>query len=421
MEAMAAWRRALRLGGSALLVGAIVLGGCATPPPPPPPAPLPERPAPPATEPAFDAGIDFAVDDLFVQAQRLPAFAPRPATAAKDAAPPAPRGVFVVDAVIDGSTGQQTAAGKALEERLFRRTAERFPQFDVLPVSGDNLRRAQYLLVGTITPADAAAATGGAFRINLSLTEVKSGFVVAQAATRVRGQGVDATPTAFYRDSPSLTKDRVIEGQIRTAATPSGKEADAVYLERLPTNALATTASSLYDAGNYAEALRYYEQAAARPDGQQLRILNGLYLANMQQDRAEAAEQAFARIVALGLATNSLSVKFLFRPGSTDFLADPKISGPYTMWLRVIARQIIATKSCVTVVGHTSRTGSEQINERLSLSRAVAIQRRLEGLVSEPLRLQAAGVGSRENLVGAGTDDMRDALDRRVEFKVRGC
>jgi outer membrane protein OmpA-like peptidoglycan-associated protein len=36
-------------------------------------------------------------------------------------------------------------------------------------------------------------------------------------------------------------------------------------------------------------------------------------------------------------------------------------------------------------------------------------------------RLSAAGVGSKEALVGLGTDDQRDALDRRVEFRVVDC
>ena len=36
-------------------------------------------------------------------------------------------------------------------------------------------------------------------------------------------------------------------------------------------------------------------------------------------------------------------------------------------------------------------------------------------------RVIASGVGSKEQLVGTGTDDMRDALDRRVEFKPVPC
>ena len=36
-------------------------------------------------------------------------------------------------------------------------------------------------------------------------------------------------------------------------------------------------------------------------------------------------------------------------------------------------------------------------------------------------RVETAGSGSRENLIGSGTDDLRDALDRRVEFRVSPC
>ena len=124
----------------------------------------------------------------------------------------------------------------------------------------------------------------------------------------------------------------------------------------------------------------------------------------------------------LGLSTNTLSVKFLFKPGSTDFWPDPKVSGAYPMWLRVLSREIASAGTCITVAGHTSRSGPEALNDRLSLMRAAAIQKRLEanapGITG---RLQATGIGFRENLIGTGTDDARDALDRRVEFRVRGC
>src|SRR6202040_3025232 len=109
--------------------------------------------------------------------------------------------------------------------------------FDVAAVNSSNLGKAQYLLAATLTPIDAAKATG-TFRISLSLTDIKTGFVVAQSAARIRSEGVDTTPTAFYRDSPSLTKDRVVEGQIKTAQTPAGGPADEFYMSRLPITAL---------------------------------------------------------------------------------------------------------------------------------------------------------------------------------------
>ena len=395
------------------LLAALAIAACAAPPPP-------ERPVAPASELSFDAAIDYAVDDLLVQARRLPAFAPKPLGGLVKSEEP--RSVIAVDPAIDGNTGQQTVASKALDARLLQRAADKFAQFEVVPVSAPNLAKAQFLLAGTLTPLEAAGANRGTFRISLSLTDIKTGFIVAQSVARSRAEGIDSTPTAFYRDSPSLTKDRVVEGQIKTAQTPAGGNADEVYLARLPVSALISEGSRLYEAGNYSESLRYYESAAGRSEGQQLRVFNGLYLVNSQLGRNEEAEKAFGRIVALGLATNSLSVKFLFRPGSLEFLNDPKISGPYAMWLRIVAREVAASKSCLTIVGHTSKTGSEQFNDRLSLQRAVAIQHRIEALAPETAgRMQALGMGFRENLVGSGTDDLRDALDRRVEFKVRNC
>ena len=396
-----------------ILWASLLLAACGAPP-------APERPAAPVSELSFDAAIDYAVDDLLVQARRLPAFAPKPLGGLVKSDEPRP--VIAVDPAIDGNTGQQTVASKALDARLLQRAADKFAQFEVVPVSATNLAKAQFLLAGTLTPLEPSAAGRGTFRISLSLTDIKTGFIVAQSVARSSAEGVDSTPTAFYRDSPSLTKDRVVEGQIKTAQTPAGGTADEVYLARLPVTALISEGSRLYEAGNYSESLRYYEQAASRPEGQQLRVFNGLYLVNSQLGRSDEAEKAFAKIVALGLATNSLSVKFLFRPGSLEFLNDPKISGPYSMWLRIVAREVASSKTCLTIVGHTSKTGSEQFNDRLSMQLAVAIEHRIEALAPETTgRMQSQGMGFHENLVGSGTDDLRDALDRRVEFKVRSC
>jgi outer membrane protein OmpA-like peptidoglycan-associated protein len=213
-----------------------------------------------------------------------------------------------------------------------------------------------------------------------------------------------------------------VEGQIRTSQAKTGAEADPIYLSSLTVSALISEGVRLYDAGQFEESLRVYEAAVARSDGKQLRVFNGLYLSNKQLNRNEAAEHAFGQIVALGLSTNSLAFKFLFKPASTDFLADPKISAPYDMWLRVLAKEIAGSSHCVTILGHSSRTGSEQVNERLSLSRATTMQRKLEALAPALTgRLQPQGMGFRENLIGTGTDDLRDALDRRVEFRVRSC
>lgn len=403
---------------------AVFMVACAAPPPPPP-----KRLEAPSAAVAFDAAIDFAVDDLLSQAQRLPDFKPPEKSLVESVLQkdkPVPRSKIVVDASLDSQTGQQTAGTRFLDSRLLLRAQAKFPQFEVLPIpassqGGKGLTTERYLLAATLSPL---AQDGGdaRYRINLSLTDLRSGYVLAQAGANATATGVDATPTQFFQDSPSLARDRIVEGQIRTEQAKSGTEADGVYVASLTVSALISEGVRLYDAGQFEEALKVYETAVARADGKQLRVFNGLYLSNKQLNRIEAAEAAFGQIVALGLSTNSLAFKFLFKPASTDFMSDPKITGPYDMWLRVLAKEIANSSHCLTILGHASRTGTEQANERLSLARASTMQRKLEALApSLAGRLQAQGVGFRENLIGSGTDDLRDALDRRVEFRVRSC
>ena len=152
-----------------------------------------------------------------------------------------------------------------------------------------------------------------------------------------------------------------------------------------------------------------------------MRVYNGLYLSNLKLGRREQADAAFQKIVALGLAQKRLALKFLFRTGGVAF-AEGRLSAAYPGWISAIARQASASSTCLEVVGHTSATGPEPLNERLSQRRAEHLKSRLD--TSAPAlarRSIASGMGSRQMMVGNGRDDASDALDRRVEFKVIGC
>lgn len=386
-------------------------------------APQVERPAALSDDALLEQGIQFAADDLLAQALKTPGFQPPAKNALeqmlKSDAPK--KALVVVDNTIEGVSGQQTAATRLVDARMVQLLRARLDTHEVEAVSTDNVKAANFVVTGTLTQVKDANNRSN-FKVNVSLTDLRSGFVIAQAVARVRPTGVDDTPTKFFCDSPAISKDRAVEGQIKTAQTRAGDEADGLYLSRLPVGALIAEGDKHYEGGRCDEALKYYDAAASRPEGLQLRVLNALYLCHVQLGRMDAAETAFGRIVSLGLATNNLSVKFLFRPGSTDFITDPKINLSYTMWLRQIAKETAAARVCMLVTGHTSKTGAEQVNDRLSLQRAAIIQKRLEANASEIAgRLQPVGMGFRENLVGTGTDDLRDALDRRVEFKVRPC
>ncbi len=363
----------------------------------------------------FDQAVANATDGLAAQTQKLPAFL------AKVESKINKRGV-VLDPMLDARTGQQTAATVLLESRVTERLSTKFDSFEILPFQSASLTRAQYLLTGTMTRVASGGGKKSALQINIALTDLKSGLVVAQASALAKDEGLDHTPLAYYRDSPVLVKDQVIEGYVRTSATPPGQRADAFYLERIASATLINEATTLYNQERYVEALGQYRSALATPAGEQLRVLNGIYLASAKLGRSAEAEQAFGRVVALGIAYNQLGVKFLFNPGSTEFWSDSKVSGPYAMWLRQIAKEGTAAKACMDIVGHTSKTGSEAANDTLSLQRANFIRQRLVADAAVlGARTKSSGMGFRQNIVGSGTDNAVDALDRRVEFKIIPC
>jgi hypothetical protein len=367
-----------------------------------------------STELPFEEAVAQATDGLVAQTQKLPAFL------AKVEAKIAKRGV-VLDPMLDASSGQQTNATQLLERRVTERMGSKFDSIEILPFQSANLGKAQYLLTGTMTRVQAGKSKGP-MQINLALTELKSGNVVAQSSALARDEGLDHTPLPYYQDSPVLVKDQVIDGYVKTSATPPGQRADAYYIERVAVATVISEATALYNAEKYQDALAQYRAAGGAPGGEQLRVLNGIYLANTKLGRTAEAELAFGKVVAYGIGNNQLGVKFLFNPGSTVFWSDPKVSGPYAMWLRQIAKEGTAAKACMNIVGHTSRTGSEQTNDALSVQRASYIRQRLT-TEATPLgtRATTSGKGFRENIVGSGTDNSVDALDRRVEFKIVPC
>lgn len=390
----------------ALTASLTLLAGC--------PATAPTQPTVSTAELSFSEAIVVATDGLLGQTQKLPAFLAKVESKIN-------RKTVVVDPIIDAASGQQTQATLLLEQRVGERITRSDAGFDLLPFKSDSLSRSQYLISGTLTRLP-----GGALkrplRINLALVELKTGQVVAQASALARDDGLNHTPLAVYQDSPVLVKDRVVDGYVATANAAPGSAANPAYLERIAVASVINEAGSLYNAERYPESLAKFQEARGQNGGDQLRTLNGIYLNNVKLGRTAEAERAFGQIVAYGLRANKLELKFLFNPGSTEFWSDPKVSGAYPMWLRQIAREGTAAKVCMAIVGHTSRTGTEQGNDALSLQRASVIQQRLvaESPQLAP-RLKSSGMGWRENIVGSGTDNVVDALDRRVEFRVDPC
>jgi outer membrane protein OmpA-like peptidoglycan-associated protein len=399
--------RASRTGLAAAMALA-VLAACAGTP-----QPVAEAPKPPREALPLDAAVLSLADSVLLRAE-LPAGRPRQ---------------LVIDPLIDRATGTETSTTRAMSRRIAERVRDQHPDYQLQPFTLASLEEKPLVLLGAITGVvtagsleNSAGGPPGAYRIWAVLADLASGTVVAHETAWVRPEDVDQTPTAFHQDSPVWLADPAAAAYLRVCAGDPGDPIDPDWLAALQAEALLADATTAYEAARYDRARALFADARAAPKGAQLRTFNGLYLATAALDRPREAEQAFGELVQYGLDQRQLAVKFLFRTGSTAFFPDPEISGAYPMWLRQIARQTRSDDACLQVIGHASPTGPRALNDRLSLQRARKIRSRL--VVQEPVlavRTEAEGVGEREPIIGTGTNDATDALDRRVEFQPQAC
>ena len=229
------------------------------------------------------------------------------------------------------------------------------------------------LFIGTLTPVDAKGGNSGDrewYRVCLALLDLKTGKIASKGFARASPEGVDHAPTQFFDEVPAWSPDQTTSGYVRTCqGTRAGETIKAEYFDRLVASALINDAIIAYEAGRYEEALDLYRGVQSAGAGDQLRVYNGIYLANWKLGRTAQASEAFGKIVDYGLTNKRLAVKFLFKPGSLVFLSDPKISAPYPIWLSEIAKRTKTSTTCLEVSGHSSRTGPEPLNIRLSTLR----------------------------------------------------
>lgn len=388
------------------------------------------RPVKPAAPVPLERAVLNAADALFDAAAKVYSL-------------PGPPRELVVDPIIDASTGQQTAATGRVAKMLADEVNARRTWLALRAFDEQVLARSPLLLLGTLTAIDAhgdVGARSNTFALTLALVDLASGRVVARARSHAFEDSVDAQPSAFFRDAPFWRRDRALVAHTHTvhrtgpqdgrggalteepAGDTQGDSADSAYLAGLPVASILVRAITAYQDGRYRDALGLFRQADKLADVSDTRVLNGLYLSATKAGQSAEAEKALARFVGAGLDDQGLSLAIRFAPGGVQFAPDAQARSQYPSWLRTIARQVAAKSACLAVIGHAGHVGTLDASDELTTRRAAALRQRLEA--STPGlrgRISSSGAGFRKTLVGLGTDDLRDALDRRVEFMVEQC
>ena len=335
-----------------------------------------------------------------------------------------------------GFSRPQSVASARARQVVARHIESSLREFKLVPQKSPDAAAPELLLSASLIPFVAPEMPGQPsasdpraeprLMLTLVLTDLRTQRIVARWQKPLRSAQGDANPALFDAASPVLFNQSNIErNSVLFSALPP-TQLDAATVDGALGLAQLHQAQEAYAAGDHARALAMFKAVGSSmpppAPALALRAYNGEYLSYLKLGQPEAARLAFQRVVATGIASRSLAMKLLFAPGETAFWADQAVSGPYAAWLAEISQQAAAAPTCVDVAGHTSRTGDQAFNDTLSLARSERV-RQLMAQAQPTLasRLTASGKGWTENIVGSGTDDARDAIDRRVEFRIVDC
>lgn len=286
------------------------------------------------------------------------------------------------------------------------------------PISQNLLPQAHYIIHSAL--AVDKSSNGQIYELNVWLRDAKTGRLLAHSQNKVLSQGLPYALTAEAKDSPVYTE----------ILNPNAQGFDLRqemqrpnYQARLKVDAILADAAQAYASAQYVRALALYETASTLKEGLSLRSLAGRYLSLLRMNRAAEARLVFAELLKYGFNnSNTLTFKILFAVDSTQFAGGSFLSDQYNVWSEEIATYLNNNQRCMLVAGHSSHSGSEAYNLKLSTARANLIRQTMAAKQTATVtRVHAEGKGFYENIVGSGTDDLRDAVDRRVEFRRQTC
>jgi len=326
---------------------------------------------------------------------------------------------IVIDPFVYADSGEVIKASRNIEQGIIKEAQKNFEKLTVRRMDQQNINEADYVMLGVILfePLKGAGGQGRKYyHIASSVMERKTGTVAAKSEVWVSDSNLDSS--SVVADAPVIPTDpKKLEELLRWTKLPIDAQIPKGFSTSLDTKAILAQAETAAENGNYKDALFLFGKASQRPEGQILKTYVGLYSANVKLGDLASAGEAFGKLVMVGVRDKNLSVKFLFEVNDTAFINQPEKRQEYSMWLQQIGQYFNSSQECLHIIGHSSKTGEEDYNKKLSLARAEKIHQLL-GIGS---RAKAFGKGYEECVNCLGSDDNKDAVDRRVVFKVVNC
>lgn len=331
-------------------------------------------------------------------------------------------GAVWVAPAINFHSGEITASGRELQIMMALDLKSALGDVVVQSLGGEERQKWNWVLSPSVTferpqALDSAQAW---FRVDIAVVN-PSGKSLPGLSFRVNASNFDATPSRFYREAPLF-----LTGQYQQTRHEFAKGSRSLISQEKRNRFLSVEgrlqeAVLKYEAGDFRQALTGFS-SILHDDPDNLAALSGRYQSLHEVGNAAEIEVALGQLVRAAISQGNISLKFLFQVRSVDFRDDAVITRRYQLWLKQMAKQLLASEKCVTVVGHASRSGSAEFNQQLSLSRAKLVLAQLLRFSPELKgRVRVEGRGYLDNLVGSGSDDSTDAIDRRVDFRLENC
>jgi len=372
----------------------------------------PSTPLPSSSAPEFDKAVHQLAQELFTQLQAqqnpLEHFVQKT--------------LIAYDPFVDVNSGQVVHTSLMIESGLTAQ-AQQFPTLKLQRMTPATLKQADYLLNG-ILERQLTASEQLSYQITASIIGLKTQTVVAQHQVGfLSAADLNYQPTPSYADNPIYIRNQHLKELKAIVNSKVGSPVAAHFYQLMTTKALLVEAQTAYDQGDYQRARALFEQIVQQPEGQVMEVYAGLYMANFKLGDLAAAEDNFARMVALGIERGHLPVKLLFESRLTKFLNNPELKQQYELWIKQLALYFQKHPNiCVNIVGHSSRYGENAFNQRLSQKRAQRIQKEMSQFFPAIInRSHTLGKGSQETIVGTTPDSAENAIDRRVEFHIVDC